>query len=151
VHFGLGYLYWKSHQYDDAKREFESELSVDSGHAQALAYLGDIEMKWNHPEEALALLGKATKLQNDVRIAYLDMGTILAQQKRYDEALAALRRAVKLDPGRPDAHYQLAHVYQDMGNREESQKELAKVRELHEKADDAVASKMSTAPPSPPQ
>ena len=27
VHFGLGYLYWKSHQYDQAKGEFESELS----------------------------------------------------------------------------------------------------------------------------
>jgi tetratricopeptide (TPR) repeat protein len=151
IHFGLGYLYWKSHQYDEAKREFENELSVDSSHAQALAYLGDIEMKRNNPEAALSLLGKATKLQDDIRIAYLDMGTILAQQKRYDEAVAALQRAVKLEPAQPDAHYRLAHVYQAMGNAEESQKEFAKVHELHEKADESVASKMPTAPPSPPQ
>jgi tetratricopeptide (TPR) repeat protein len=151
LHFGLGYLYWKSHQYDDAKREFESELSVDTSHAQALAYLGDIEMKRNHPEAALALLGKATKLQNDIRIAFLDMGTILAQEKRYDEAVAALQRAVELDPAQPDAHYRLARVYQEMGKTAESQKEFAKVRELHEKADEAVASKMSAAPPSLPK
>jgi tetratricopeptide (TPR) repeat protein len=125
-------------------------LSVDSSHAQALAYLGDIEMKQNHPEEALALLGKATRLQDDIRIAYLDLGTILTQQKRYDEAVAALQHAVKLDPAQPDAHYRLAHVYQDMGKTAESQREFAQVRELHEKADDLVR-KMAASPPAPPQ
>ena len=149
LHFGLGFLHWKSHQFDDAKREFESELSVDSDNAQALAYLGDIEMKRDHPDAALALLDKVIRLKDDIRITCLDRGIILAQQKRYDEALAALRKAVKLDPTQPDAHYRLAHVYQDMGNVEESQKEFAKVRELHEKADEAVASKMSTPPPLP--
>jgi tetratricopeptide (TPR) repeat protein len=151
VHFGLGYLYWKSHQYDEAKREFENELTVDSSHAQALAYLGDIEMMRNNPEAALSLLGKATKLKDDIRIAYLDMGTIFARQKRYDESVAALQRAVKLDPAQPDAHYRLAHVYQDMGKAVESQREFAKVRELHEKADESLATKMSATPPPLPQ
>jgi tetratricopeptide (TPR) repeat protein len=151
IHFGLGYLYWKSHQYDEAKREFENELFIDSSHAQALAYLGDIEMKRNNPEAALSLLGKATKLKDDIRIAYLDMGTVFAQQKRYDEAVAALQRAVKLDPAQPDAHYRLAHVYQDMGKAAESQREFVQVRELHEKAEEPFASKMSVTPPPLPQ
>jgi tetratricopeptide (TPR) repeat protein len=146
IHFGLGFLYWKSHQYDEAKREFENELAIDSSHAQVLAYLGDIEMKRNNPEAALSFLGRATKLKDDIRIAYLDMGTILAQEKRYDEAVVALQRAVKLDPAQPDAHYRLARVYQDMGKAAESQREFAKVRELHEKADDLVR-KMSASPP----
>jgi Flp pilus assembly protein TadD len=30
VNFGLGYLRWKMRQYDDAKREFEAELVVES-------------------------------------------------------------------------------------------------------------------------
>jgi tetratricopeptide (TPR) repeat protein len=151
IHFGLGYLYWKSHQYDEAKREFENELSVDSSHAQALAYLGDIEMKRNNPEAAVSLLCKATKLKDDIRIAYVDMGTIRAQQKRYDEAVAAFQQAVKLDPAQPDAHYRLAHVYHAMGKAEESQNEFAKVRELHEKADEPLASKMAATPPPLPQ
>lgn len=45
MNFGLGYLRWKMRQYDDAKREFEAELVVDPENPQALAYLGDIEMK----------------------------------------------------------------------------------------------------------
>jgi tetratricopeptide (TPR) repeat protein len=151
VHFGLGYLYWKSHRYDEAKREFESELSIDPNHALALAYLGDIATKNNNPDEALALLRKAVGMKKDIRIAYVDLGAVLAHQKQYGEAIAALHHAVELDPAEPDAHYRLAHVYQAMGNAEESQKEFAKVRELHEKGDQSLASKISTAPPPLPQ
>jgi len=149
VHFGLGYLYWKSHQYDEAKSELEREISIDPAHAQALAYLGDIEMKRNDPEKALPLLEKSVRARDDIRIAHLDMGAIFAEQKRYPEALAALQRAEKLDPTEPDAHFRLGRVYQAMGNKDAAQGEFSKVRELHEKADD-VASKMSvTAPPGP--
>jgi tetratricopeptide (TPR) repeat protein len=147
VHFGLGYLYWKQHKYDDAKTAFEDELSVDPAHAQALAYLGDIAMKENDPEKALPLLNKAIQLKNDLRIAYLDAGAILTEQKRYPEALVALQRAEKLDATEPDAHYRLGRLYREMGNTAASQREFAKVRELHEKADEDVNRKISDAPP----
>ena len=88
--------------------------------------------------------------KNDIRIAAIDLGVILAQQKQYSDAVAALQHAVALDPAEPDAHYRLAHVYQEMGKTAESQKEFAKVRELREKADKAqedMVRKMSPAPP----
>ena len=89
VNFGLGYLYWKSHQYENAKSAFESELSVDANHAQSLAYLGDIELKANHPEEALALLNKAVKLKDDIRIAYSGFDTNWFDLKRRRNGLPA--------------------------------------------------------------
>ncbi len=52
VHFGLGYLYWKLQQYAQAKIEFETELTISPTHAQALAYLGDIELKRGHLDAA---------------------------------------------------------------------------------------------------
>src|SRR5262249_48811522 len=90
AHFGLGYLYWKSHRYDDAKREFEAELAADPRHAQSLAYLGDIEIKQKSPEKALAFLQKAVAIQNDIHIAYVDIGIVLIEQKNYTDAEAAL-------------------------------------------------------------
>ena len=147
VHFGLGYLYWKQHKYDEAKAAFVNELSIDPAHAQALAYLGDIELKRNQPEKALPLLNKATQLRDDIRIAYVDIGAILSDQKKYPEALAALLRAEKLDPAQPDAHYRLARLYRAMGNSVAAQREFAKVSELQEKAED-MAPKMSGSPPS---
>jgi tetratricopeptide (TPR) repeat protein len=147
VNFGLGYLYWKQHKYDEAKAAFETELSIDSAHAQALAYLGDIELKRNEPEKALPLLTKATQLRDDIRIAYVDIGAILFDQKKYPEALAALQCAEKLDPAQPDAHYRLARLYRAMGNSAAAEREFAKVSELQEKAED-MAPKLSGSPPS---
>jgi tetratricopeptide (TPR) repeat protein len=151
VHFGLGYLHWKRRQYDQAKPEFELELATDPNHAQALAYLGDIEMKRNNPEGALVLLRKAVQIRDDLRIAYIDMGTILAQQNHSQEAIAALRRAESLDPLQPDAHLRLGRLYKAAGNNVAAEKEFSKLRELHQKADDDIASKMSASPPSLPQ
>ena len=83
LHFGLGYLYWKSRQYDNAAVEFNNELAIDPENAQALAYLGDVEFKRDHPEKALVLLRKAVGTRNDIRVAYLDIGAILAHQNQH--------------------------------------------------------------------
>jgi tetratricopeptide (TPR) repeat protein len=151
VNFGLGYLHWKLRQYDDAKKEFEAELSVDPNHAQALAYLGDVELKRNDQGKALELLRKAVQTRSDIRIAYLDIGVILAQQKNYADALTALQRAEKLDSAQPDVHLRLGRLYQTLGNTVESHKQFAKLRELHNKSEEDISSKMSGARPSPQQ
>lgn len=143
ANFGLGYLHWKLRQYDDAKRAFENELALDPGHAQALAYLGDIEMKRENTDVALSLLQNAVRLRNDIRIAYVDIGVILTQKKRYSEALLALRRGENLDPEQPEVHYRLGRLYQALGNTQAAQQEFTKVRHLHQKAEDDIADKMS--------
>jgi tetratricopeptide (TPR) repeat protein len=152
VHFGIGFLQWKLRHYDEAESALRTELSIDSNNAQALAYLGDIEMKANDLDKALPLLEKAVKVKGgDVRIAYVDLGAVLMQQKRYQDAMAALQHAVKLDPAQPDSHFRLGRLYQEMGNTTAAQQEYAKVRELHEKAADDVASKMHAQAPAVPQ
>jgi tetratricopeptide (TPR) repeat protein len=143
----LGYLYWKAHQNDQAKAEFETELGIDPGNAQALAYLGDVELRLNNPEKALMLLQKAVQQKSDIRIAYADIGAIYMDQKQYEEALTAFQRAVKLDPEQPDMHFRLGNLYRQMGNTAASEEEFAKSRALHKKADDALLKKLSDAPP----
>jgi tetratricopeptide (TPR) repeat protein len=78
----------------------------------------------------------------DLRIVYIDLGVLYLQQNRYREAQAALIRAVALNPDLPDAHYQLGRLYQAIGNTAEAEKELSKVRELHENAEESLAGKM---------
>ncbi len=147
VHFGIGFLHWKLHQYDDAEKEFQAELANDPNQAQALAYLGDIEWKNNHPEKALELLNRAVQSRIDIRLAYVDLGAVYTQQKKYDEAVAALLHAVELDPAQADAHYRLGRLYQALGNTAAAQKELEKVRELHGSADEGLVGKIAPAPP----
>ena len=151
VNFGLGYLHWKLSQFDQAAKYFNDELAIDPNHPQALAYLADIAFKNNEPEKALPLLQKVVKQRSDIRIAYVDLGAILTQQKHYTEALAALKQAVKLDPSQPDAHFRLGKLHQTMGNMTAAEQEFAKVRELHEKQNEDVASKMIRPTPTVPQ
>ena len=101
MHFGLGYLHWRLRQYDEAKAEFERELATDPRHAQALAYLGDIEMKHNNPEGALLLLRQAIQLRNDIRIAYLDLGAILADRTTIRKQLPPSARPRNWIPPNP--------------------------------------------------
>jgi tetratricopeptide (TPR) repeat protein len=150
ANFGLGYLHWKSSHLVAAKASFEEELKVDPNHPQALAYLGDIALKNDKPEDAVKYLERVVRQRKDIRIAYLDMGAAMMQLKRYPEAQTALLRAVELDPTQPDAHFRLGRLYQAMGENDKAKVEFAKVQQLHEKAADDVASKMpkpSTAPP----
>jgi tetratricopeptide (TPR) repeat protein len=147
LNFGLGYLYWKLRQYDEALPAFETELSVDPANPQALAYLGDIEMRRNDPEKAVALLKKALEIKDDIRIAYADLGAIYMDERHYEDALAALRRAVKLDPAQPDTHFRLGRLHQAMGNTAAAQQEFARVRELHKKTEGDLLEKMSGSPP----
>jgi predicted Zn-dependent protease len=99
-------------------------------------------MKRSNLDEALALLSKAVQTKNDIRLAYVDLGAVLMQQKQYQEAVVTLRRAVELDPAQPDAHYRLGRTYQAMGDANGIAEGIAKVRALHEKANDPLASKM---------
>ena len=57
--------------------------------------------------------------------------------------LAALQHAVKLDPTQPDAHYRLARLYSQLGQKEKAAQEFAKTKELHSKTEDSLIQKVS--------
>lgn len=147
VHFGLGFLYWKSQDYARAKAEFQAELANDGNNAQAWAYLGDTEIKLGNQENAASALNKAIQLQSDIRLAYIDLGIVLSEQNKYKDAIADFRKAVELDPGQPDAHYRLARAYQALGEKNEAEKEFARVQRLRQELDNRLTPKMSSAPP----
>ena len=143
VHFELGYLYFVAHDYDHAAPQFEFELKNNPDHAQAAAYLGDIKLRSNNQPEAERLLTRALHLQNDMRMAWFDLGKVLSDQNKNQEALAAFQKAESLDPADPDAHYRLARLYTTLGQKEKAQQEYTKTRELHTKAADTLIQKVS--------
>ncbi|MBV8072456.1 MAG: tetratricopeptide repeat protein [Acidobacteriaceae bacterium] len=149
AHFGLGYLFWKTRRYDEAKIEFQRELEHDPKHSQALMYLGDIALKQGDGQQAAALLHKATALKDNSRLAYLDLGILETQEKQYAAAERDLKQAANLDPKKPDAYYRLARVYQATGQTAEADRELARVKQLHEQTREDDLLKVSGAPGKP--
>jgi tetratricopeptide (TPR) repeat protein len=143
VHFGLGYLLWKQRLYDAAQSEFKLELANDPNHAQALAYLGDIEIKQNENAAAQPLLEKAVQQRGAPRIGYVDLGIIYAAQKHDGDAVQAFQRAIEMDPAQVDAHWRLARLYASLGRQDEAKAEFAKANDLHKQQDEPLAKKIA--------
>jgi tetratricopeptide (TPR) repeat protein len=143
VHFGLGYLYWELHDYDQAVPEFELELKNDPKNAQSDTYLGDIAYRNNHDASAESLLKKAIHLQGNIRLAYFDLGCVEARQKHNLEAIANFQDAEKLDPQDADAHYRLGRIYMSLGRKQQAAEEFAKTKELNQKTKESLIDKIS--------
>ena len=143
VHFGLGYLLWIQKEYPDAVTEFQAELVNNPSHFQAMTYLGDAQMKLNHPEVALPLFEKAIQFDLRLELAHLDMGILYGDAGRNDDALRELKTAERLLPDDVDVHWRLGRLYRTMGNKEEAKAELDKAKNITQAADTALINKIS--------
>ena len=143
VHFGLGYLLWKNHDFDEAKTELKLEVEDNPNHAQALTYLADIAIKQNDDKAARSYLQRAFQQPKVIRLGYLDLGILEASTGNNEEAKKDFLRAIELDPTQKDAHWRLGRLYLSMGQKKEAQTEFAKMSELEQKDRDKVAKQMA--------
>ena len=150
AHFGLGYLLWKSHQYEEAVTEFRSELTIDSKNYNALAYLGDSELELGDVMAAQRDLLKSIDIRDVLWITHFDLGKLQASRKEYAPALKQFRRAIALEPDRPEAHYRAAQVYQALGEVVEAHAELQTVSRLHAMTREDLVLKISGRKPEAP-
>ncbi len=132
AYFGLGYLLWKAHSYEEAAADFQKELAHDPQNSQALAYLGDIVLKQGDVHRAETLLRRSVSLRPDNHLAFVDLGTIETENKQYQSAEQHLKRAVTLDPKQADAHYRLARLYRVTGDTAQAAHEFAAVKQLEQ-------------------
>jgi tetratricopeptide (TPR) repeat protein len=134
VHYSLGYLLWKMKQYREAAHEFEAELANVPNHVQALAYLGDAEMRLQDPQATPHLL-EAVRIDPQMKLAHLDLGILYSDAGRRDDALRELREAAALSPSDVDVHWRLGRFYQAAGMRDEAKAEFDKTRSLQKAVD----------------
>jgi tetratricopeptide (TPR) repeat protein len=81
---------------------------------------------------------RALQLAPDIVDTNMDMGTYLANQGRFDEAVAQYYRAMKLaeehaDPKLAQVHYHLGVTYQKMGRRDEALSEFDQANYIRSK------------------
>ncbi len=113
-----------------AKQEFLKELQIDPGNADAEYILGVLAQRAQNWDEAIARFSQAAKLDQNFAEAYLGWGVSLLGDKKYEEAIAPLKRAERLTPRNPDIHNALATALVRTGNKAEAEKEFAILRSL---------------------
>ena len=96
--------------------------------------LGEIARRSGQWDEAIQRFARASTLDVGFAEAYLALDMSLSFASKYTEAVAPLERYVKIVPGNPAGHYQLAIAYARTGNRPAAERELELQRKTAEKA-----------------
>jgi tetratricopeptide (TPR) repeat protein len=73
---------------------------------------------------------RAVELQPEEPVAIFDLGVALQDQERFEEAAAAYEKAIALDDSFADAHYNLATVYEALGERQAAFRHLKSYKTL---------------------
>jgi tetratricopeptide (TPR) repeat protein len=119
---------------DDARREFEEELTIDPSNAAAEYELGEMARQARQWDLAIEHFARAAQLEPEFTESFIGLGKSLVSAGRAQEAVAPLENAVKLEPQNPNAHYQLSFAYRRLGREQQAQAELAAYKETHEKS-----------------
>lgn len=139
IHFLLGRLLLSKpnptpEDTERAKQEFLKEVALDPRNAGAQYVLGELLRREEKCDEAIPRFSQAAKLDANFGEAYLGWSTCLIAAKRFSEAVAPSREAVRLQQGNPAAHYNLATALSRTGQKEEAEKEFAVQRKLTQNA-----------------
>ncbi len=101
-HLNLGLAFYRSGLMEDSIREFRKTLELDANHPQARAYLGLISLKAGRAQEASVHFDEMGEAAEMTYALHRNRALALEIIGSYDEALAALAEAEKLnadDPG----------------------------------------------------
>jgi predicted Zn-dependent protease len=101
----------ESGRFDAAAAIYGELVSARPDDAGLLMNLGMARYMAGHPDQALAPLQKAARLNRSLAPASLFLGAALLDLGRLDDAVPMLLRAVTLMPGNADAREMLARTY----------------------------------------
>ena len=109
---------------DEAKKEFKEEIEIDPLNAAPEFVMGELARREGKWDEAVQHFTRACTLDVGFAESYLALGMSLNAWARFSDAVKPLESYVRLEPGDPAGHYQLAIAYARTGNKEGSSREL---------------------------
>jgi tetratricopeptide (TPR) repeat protein len=136
IHYRLGriFLAQSPAEAEKAKAEFNQEVKIDPDNASAEFMLGEIARQSGQWDEAIVHFSRASKLDEGFQEAFLALGMSLNSAGKFSDAITPLRSYLKMQPGDPAGHYQLATAYARTGQKPEAEREMALQREAAAKS-----------------
>jgi tetratricopeptide (TPR) repeat protein len=134
AHYGLGSVYLKQEKNVEARASFERAIKATASYPDtapnAWNNLGLLATREGRLSEAIDHFQEALRLNPEYWIALENLGNGYRQQRRWEEARAALERSVAARPQEPEANYSLAMVYAQMDDSERAYQLLQKALSL---------------------
>jgi tetratricopeptide (TPR) repeat protein len=93
----------------------QKAVQADPTMTPAYYYMGLAYMDLKKEDEAIAALENSLRSPYVAPEMYLTLGSLYARRKRYQEGEELCKKAVALDPSRPEGHVNLAQLYNIKG------------------------------------
>ncbi len=119
----LGEAYTRMKDYERSKEIYEEILKKNRRNVRVLARLGEIHYEKGEYDRALEFFRRITDIEpatENARVAWLNIGNILDDMQRYNEAIEAYNRALTISPKDHMAHYNLGIAYEHAGKPEKA-------------------------------
>jgi tetratricopeptide (TPR) repeat protein len=113
-----------------AAKEFEQELELDPGNANAAYELGEIHRNAGKFDEAQRFFQVAVQYHPDFEEAQLGLAAVLMSLQKPDVALLHLQKAITLNAGNEVSWYRLSQVQGMLGHADEQKKTFAEFQRL---------------------
>lgn len=113
-------LYKTEKQFEKASLFYHKVLNLDSHNVEAILGLADICLFNGDLNSAEKFYLRSFDITREIAGAHVNYAILLYQQKRLSEALEEYRKAVQLDPYKPEISYNLALILKETGDYEEA-------------------------------
>jgi adenylate cyclase len=131
AYMALGFLHVMRREHDEGIVAAERAVALNPNGADAFSILGFILAISGRPEEGVEFLNKAIRLNPlPPGVYFSQLGSALRLLGRYEDAIAAFKKALDREPMNLFAHLGLAASYVSLGRQEEAHAEAAEVLKL---------------------
>lgn len=131
----LGLCFYYQNDNQRAVDSFKKAIELDqsSAHPSAWPYLNlaITQQFLNQPHEAEVNVRESIRLDPSLPQAHFELGSILEEAGRLNEAVSALQEAAQLDPAYPEPHMALARIYHKLGKETDARAEVQTYLRLH--------------------
>lgn len=103
IHYNLGFLYSQKKDWVNAEAAFLKALEVKPDYGDAMVALGRVYQDSGQGQKAIDLMSKGSA-GSDPK-AQFNLGIMLMNQNKDEEALAAFKKTVELDPASAEAYF----------------------------------------------
>lgn len=139
AHISLGEVYLEMRQLKDAANAANAALRIDANSEPARQLLEDIRRTRPTPSRQSTPTQSVSSPPADVSDIRKDLerGLVFLNNGQYNQAAAAFKRAIKIDPSLVEAHYGLAQAYLEIGAFEDAKtatEEVLKRNSTHREA-----------------
>ena len=139
AHVGLGEVYLETGRLDDAETAANAALRIDANSQPTRQLLGNIKQaRSTQPTQSTGTLPNASDVKK-----HSERAEAFLNNKQYNEAAAAFKRAIKADPDLADAHYGVGVAYLEMGALDDAKTAAEEASKL--KADPQLVHELLTA------